>query len=153
MHQNNYHTQFNCIYVALLPPFRPVLREVTTTAFSVNISWVIPVIVFDQENYAVQYGTDMKMLLSTSELLQGNSDINITNGIFSVNITGLTAFTTYYYAIVATNSVGSTSTAVLNFTANETGTYSRNLQQVKCVSDFACAQKHVYTHYHISKCV
>ena len=55
----------------MVPPFPPILREVTTTPYSVNISWVVPTIVFDQETYTVQYGTDMTVLQSTSELVQG----------------------------------------------------------------------------------
>ncbi|XP_065904693.1 phosphatidylinositol phosphatase PTPRQ-like isoform X2 [Dysidea avara] len=104
----------------MVPPFPPILREVTTTPYSVNISWVVPTIVFDQETYTVQYGTDMAMLQSTSELVQGSSIRSVTNGNFSVNITGLIPFTRYYYVITATNSVGNTSTAMLNFTTDET---------------------------------
>ena len=84
---------------------------------------MIPTIVFDQENYTVQYGTDMMMLQSTSELVQGNSNRTVINGIFSVNITGLTPFTRYYFIIVANNTVGSNSTTVMDFTTNETGTF------------------------------
>ena len=82
---------------------------------------MVPSIVFDQENYTIQYGTDMTMLVSSSNLVQGSSDTSVVNGDFSVNITGLTPFTRYYYIIVATNSVGSTSTTVMNFITGETG--------------------------------
>ena len=113
-----------CVYTAVIPPFPPMLREVTTMPHSVNISWVVSIIVFDQENYTVQYGTDMTMLLSTSELVQGSSNRSTINGLFSVNITGLTPFTTYHYIIMATNSLGSTRTSVMNFTTDETGIYA-----------------------------
>ena len=112
-----------CIYAAMVSPFPPMLREVTTTPYSVNISWVIPAIVFDQENYTVQYGTDMTMLLSTSELVQGSNNRSTINGLFFVCITGLTPFTTYHYIIVATNSVGITRTSVMSSTTDETGIY------------------------------
>ena len=105
----------------MVPPFLPILNDVTTTPYSVNISWVIPTIVFDQENYTVQYGTDMTMLLNTSELVQGSNDTNAINGMFSVNITRLTPFTTYYYVITATNRINSTNTSVRNFTTDQTG--------------------------------
>ena len=105
----------------MVPPFPPVFRDVITTPYSVNISWVVPSIVFDQENYTVQYGTDMTMLSNTSDIVPGSSDRNVTNGDFSINITTLTPFTRYYYTIVATNTVGSTRTRIMNFTTDETG--------------------------------
>ena len=105
----------------MVPSFPPALRDVTTTPYSVNISWVVPSIVFDQENYTVQYGTDMTILSNTSEIVPGSSDRNVTNGNFSINITELTPFTRYYYTIVATNTVGSTRTRIMNFTTDETG--------------------------------
>ena len=107
----------------MVPPFPPLLRDVNTTPYSVNISWVVPSIVFNQENYTVQYGTDMTILLNTSEFVQGSSNRNVTNGNFSINITGLTPFTAYYYTIVATNTVGSTRTRIMNFITDETGGY------------------------------
>ena len=107
--------------VAMVPPLPPVLRDITTKPYSVNISWEVPSIVFDQENYTIQFGADMTMLQNTSGLVLGSSDRNVTNGMFSVNITELTPFTRYYYAIVATNTVGNTSTMIMNFTTDETG--------------------------------
>ncbi|XP_065905061.1 uncharacterized protein [Dysidea avara] len=105
---------------SMIPSFQPIVHEVVTTPFSANISWVIISIVLDPENYTVLYGIDMTMLHNTSEVVQGERYNNATNGLLSVAITGLTPFTTYYYNIVATNSVGSTSTSVMNFTTCET---------------------------------
>jgi len=79
------------------------------------------VIVFDTETYSVQYGTDMIMLSSTSEVINGNDDVSTINEVFSVNITGLTPFTTYYYTVRANNTIGSITTAVMHFRTNETG--------------------------------
>jgi len=105
----------------MVPPFPPMVINVTTTPYSVNISWVVLTIVFDQESYTVRYGTDMTILLSNSDLIQGSSDRSVINGDFSVNITGLTPFTRYYYIIVATNSIGSTSTTVMCFNTDGIG--------------------------------
>ena len=62
--------------------------------------------------------------------LQNSSEVVIENNMeyainqnFSVNITGLVPFTTYYYIIQANNSVGNTSTDVMTFTTNQTGMY------------------------------
>ena len=108
----------------MVVPFLPVLKQVTTTPYSVIISWIIPSIVFDQENYTVQYGSDMTIVSSTSYIVQGNDDLDAINDSFSINITGLAPFTRYYCTIVATNSVGSTNNSVMNFMTNETGTHS-----------------------------
>ena len=92
----------------------------TTTPYSANISWVVGFISFDTETYSVQYGSDMS-LQDSSEVVMGSTDGLVTNQVFSVNITGLTPFTTYYYIVWANNSVGNTKTSVMSFTTNETG--------------------------------
>ena len=125
--------------VAMVPPLPPVFRDVTTTPYSINISWVVPSIVFDQENYIVQYGTDMTTLSSTSDAVPGSSYRNVTNGMFSVNITELTPFTAYYYTIVATNTVGSTRTRIMNFTTDETGVCVLAVHKY-ILSKFLCTQ-------------
>ena len=99
----------------------PVITEVTTTPYSVNISWVVQFISYDTETYSVQYGSDMS-LQDSSDVVMGSTDGLVANQVFSVNITGLTPFTTYYYIVWANNSVGSTKTSVMSFTTNETGT-------------------------------
>lgn len=76
---------------------------------------------FDNETYSVQYGTEVTMLLSSSEVIQGNSDTSVIDEVFSINITGLTPFTTYYYIVRASNELGSTNTSIMNFTTDETG--------------------------------
>ena len=107
----------------MIVPFPPMVRGFITTPYSVNISWVVSSIVFDQENYVVQYGTDRMMLLSSSDEIEGNNNTDTINDVFSVNITGLTPFTRYFYTIVATNSIGNSTTPVMTFITNQTGTY------------------------------
>ena len=70
----------------------------------------------------MQYGSDMP-LQDSSEAVMGSTDGLVTNQVFSVNITGLTPFTTYYYIVWANNSVGNTKTSVMSFITNETGNY------------------------------
>ena len=107
----------------MLPPLMPMVRDPTTAPYSVNISWIVINVTFGTEVYSVQYGTEMTMLLSISEVVEGNTDTSIINEMFSVNITGLIPFTTYYYIVTATNTIGSANTSVMNFTTDETGTY------------------------------
>jgi len=110
-----------------------MVRDVITTPYSANISWVVSSVVFDQESYVVQYGTDMTMLLSSSDEIEGNNDTNTINEVFSVNITGLTPFTRYYYTIVAANSINSSTTPVMDFTTDETGTYCEYMMSLKLI--------------------
>ena len=76
------------------------------------------------ESYTVLYGTDVMSLTNSSEVIMGNTDLSTIRGMFSVNIDGLMPFTTYYFIVSANNSVNTTSTAVMSFTTDETGTVS-----------------------------
>ena len=109
-----------CYSIANISPGQPKLVSLITTPHTVNISWVVQFISYDTETYSVQYGSDMS-LQDSSEVVMGSTDGLVTNQVFSVNITGLTPFTTYYYIVWANNSVGSTKTSVMSFTTNETG--------------------------------
>ena len=73
------------------------------------------------ETYTVGFGNDSMTLSQVSEVM-GNTNLTAVNELFSVNITELTPFTTYYYNISASNSLGTTTTSVMNFTTDETGT-------------------------------
>ena len=105
----------------MVPPFIPNITEIITTPYSVNISWIVTNIVYDAETYTVHYGTDMT-LLPNSTVVMGNTNLSTVNELFTVNISGLTPFTTYYYIISANNSQGATNTSVRNFTTAEAGT-------------------------------
>ena len=105
----------------MAPPLVPDVTNVITTPRSANISWIVQIIVNDTETYTVLYGTDA-MTLSNSRVIMGNTDLSIINEMFTVNISGLLPFTTYYYIISANNSVGTTNTSVMNFITDETGT-------------------------------
>ena len=95
--------------------------EVATSTNSVNISWMVPNIIFDQETYSVQYGIYDTMMLLGTRNVTGNSELSTVNEVFSVTITGLTPFTRYYYILTATNSFDSTSSAATNFVTDEAG--------------------------------
>ena len=111
-----------CTYnTGMLPPLVPIVRDLITAPYSVNISWIVTNITFDTETYLVLYGSNMTMLLNASEEIEGNNDTSANNEVFSSNITELMPFTTYYYIIRAINTAGSTNTSVMNFTTDETG--------------------------------
>ena len=107
-------------FIAMIPPMDFTTIKYITAPYSAEISWVTPYVILDKETYSVQYSTDMS-LQNSEEVVVENNDELATNQQFSVNITGLTPFTTYYYIIYASNSVGNTSTDIMNFTTNQTG--------------------------------
>ena len=106
--------------IAIIPPIKFVTIEVATTPYSAEISWITPYIILDQETYSVQYSTDMSLQNSSEVVIEATNQFT-TNQKFSVNITGLIPFTTYYYIIQANNSAGNTSTDIMTFTTNQTG--------------------------------
>ena len=110
------------LLLAIIPPLDIVTIEVTTTPYSAEISWVTQFIVLDEETYTIQYSTDSSLQNSSEVVIEAVNEFVI-NQKFSVNITELIPFTTYYYIIQADNSVGNTSTDVMTFTTSQTGIY------------------------------
>ena len=104
----------------MIPPIEITTIETITTPYSVEISWVTPYIIQDKETYSVQYSTDMSLQNSREVVMEANNEFTI-NQNFSINITGLIPFTTYYYIIQANNSAGNINTHVMIFTTNQTG--------------------------------
>ena len=98
-------------------PLGPIVLKVITTPYSVNISWIAASIVHDAETYRVYYGTDSIALVNSTERLEPT---NVPDT-YTVNISGLVPFTTYYYIVSANNSLGFTNTSVTTFRTNETG--------------------------------
>ena len=104
----------------MIPPVEFVTIKAITAPYSVVISWVILHIILDKETYIVQYSSDMSLQNSSEVVIENNNEFAI-NQKFSVNITGLIPFTTYYYIIQANNSAGNTYTNIMTFTTNQTG--------------------------------
>ena len=65
------------------------------------------------------YGTDNMALVNSTEGL-GPADVSDTD-MYTVTISGLMPFTTYYFVVSAENSNGTTNTSVMTFRTNETG--------------------------------
>ena len=93
--------------------------NVVTATNSTVITWIVPIITFDRENYTLEYGNDMG-ILGTIEMM-GNTDFNTVNESFPVTLTNLMPFTKYYFVLTATNSNGTTVTGPNNFTTDEAG--------------------------------
>ena len=80
-----------------------------------TIHWTVSRIAYTPENYTVHYGTSSGSLTPFSQQRQSANDFTATNLQFSVELTGLSAGTTYYYQVEAMNSVRSTASIEQNF--------------------------------------
>ena len=67
---------------------------------SASVSWRIPSFIY-QEQYYVEYGTDLTDLDQLTVPIQSPSDTTITNMTYSTDLTGLEHSTVYYFRVVA----------------------------------------------------
>ena len=67
----------------------------------------------------MHFGTSPGSLTPFNQQRQSADNFTATNLQFSVQLTGLSAGTTYYYQVVAVNSVGSTASVEQSFTTTE----------------------------------
>lgn len=72
-------------------------------------------ITYTPENYYIEYGISPTMLDQRSVSTGSGGDLTIMNQVYSVDLTGLSSNTTYYYRAVASNSFTSTSSSVGTF--------------------------------------
>ena len=84
-----------------------------------TIQWTVPMIAYTPENYTVYFGTSPGSLTPFNEQQQSGGNFTATNLPFSIELTGLSARTTYYYQVVAVNSVGTTASVEQSFTTTE----------------------------------
>ena len=80
-------------------------------------------IAYTPESYVVNYGTDINMLNSMSEMMYSGENFTAENLTFSVQLTDLNFATNYSYQLVETNSFMSTSSDVMTFTTPERSKY------------------------------
>ena len=131
-----------CAHVIMFLPFpgsqtpNPVtnITLFSVTDISVLLQFVVTSLVFTPETYRMQYGLQSDNLDMTSPVTANLNDFDITNIQLIVGTAGLVPNTIYYYRIQATNTVGTTSSAVSSMTtlpARESCTH------IKCVY-FVC---------------
>lgn len=77
---------------------------------SVTIRWEVSIITYPPVNYYVEYG------INTKELIGYNENITmIDDGVYSLELTCLDSSATYYYHVVANNSVKYTASNLGSF--------------------------------------
>ena len=84
-----------------------------------TIQWTVSRIAYTPETYTVHFGTSSGSLTNLSQQQQSGDNVTATNLQFFVQLTGLSAGTTYYCQVVAMNSVGSTASIEQSFTTTE----------------------------------
>ena len=84
-----------------------------------TIWWTVFRIAYTPETYTVHFGTSPGSLTNVTQQQQSGDNVTATNLTFSVQLTELSAGTTYYYQVVAMNSVGSTASVEQSFTTTE----------------------------------
>jgi len=84
-----------------------------------TIHWTVSRIAYTPETYTVHFGTSSGSLTPFNQQQQSGDNVTATNLPFSVQLTGLSAGATYYYQVVAMNSVGSTASVEQSFTTTE----------------------------------
>ena len=101
------------VLIGMAAPMPPIDIVHTTLSFELaEIQWLVPVIVYTPENYTVMYGIDDSLLNYSSGVVVGASGITSTNQVYSATLRGLEPNTTYYYRVVARNSIGENSSSV-----------------------------------------
>ena len=84
-----------------------------------TIQWTVSMIAYAPETYIVYFGTSSGSLTNVSQQLNSGDNFTAINLPFSVELTGLFAGTTYYYQVVAVNTVASNKSTIQQFRTRE----------------------------------
>ena len=94
-------------------PMQPIdIVHTTLSSQLAEIQWLVPAIVYTPENYTIAYGKSQALLNYSSSVVVGSNNISRPNQIYSITLNNLEANATYYYQVIASNSVGTNSSEV-----------------------------------------
>ena len=102
-------------------PNVPVVMNVSVTATTATISYLITAIAYTPERYRVEYWHQPH--LNVTGFIYSSTDVTVTNQSFTVTLTGLEEANTYSFIVVAVNCLGNVTTKVMNFTILSTCKY------------------------------
>ena len=107
-------------------PEKPeVIEAVNKTSTSVTISWRVHSVSYTPETYTVHYGTSDSDQIGSSQTVHSPTQLqeilNINGAEYNVTLTDLKPYTQYYYYVNATNTEGSSSSALKYFMTDEDG--------------------------------
>ena len=124
------HTLYYCIvylinfHAAESLPNKPVITDISVTATTATISYLITAIAYTPERYRVEYvGLELQSHLNVTSFVYSSTDITVTNISHTVTLTDLEEANTYEFVIKAGNCLGNTTTEVMNFTTFSTCKY------------------------------
>lgn len=78
---------------------------------------------YTPEQYFAKYGTSNSSLDQMSEMILGGADISAVDQHYSLQLNGLQHDTAYYYQVVVSNTVGTTTSDINVFTIEEIREY------------------------------
>lgn len=84
-----------------------------------DITWTVSRFSYGTETYTVQYGMDSDTLDMETDIVFSGLDTSSTDQLFSVTLQNLQPLTMYYYRVVATNIINSTSSDVEVFSTGK----------------------------------
>ena len=96
------------------------LSAVNINRTTADITWVVPSVTYGRETYIVRYGVSLDSLSTETETIPSGLDTSLTYQSFSVTLKGLQPFTQYYFRVLATNILATTSSDAVAFTTRKT---------------------------------
>ena len=102
-----------------MAPLQPVDIDVVFTQTVASVSFTIPFVVHDTEEYQINYGTSMDTLDQSSSIQTSTGSAE--NMQYTIQISNLSPGVIYYFQVAVTNSLGTTFSGVFSGTTLETG--------------------------------
>ena len=108
----------NVVYkLNYLNPYPVTDVIVTVGQTTANISFTVPAIAYTPETYNINYiGIEFQSNLTSSSQVMSTDNITDVNVTYQITLSNLEEANTYNFTVVSTNSIGSVSTIVMNFT-------------------------------------